>query len=226
MYDTMTAREFLTYFANLRKVDTKREMVSLAERFELDLDRKIKDFSTGNRQKVGVVNAFMHEPELLILDEPTAGLDPLMQQEFQGLINEVRAEGRTVFLSSHILPEVDRIARTYFRYLNDTEAQVDVILGDARLSLERESSQAFDILVLDAFNSDAIPAHLLTKEAFEIYARHLKPDGVIAVHISNRHFNLQPLLRQLAQHLELESLYVENGDAPGEIWRAKFCDRK
>jgi ABC-2 type transport system ATP-binding protein len=110
MYDTMTAREFLTYFANLRKVDTKREMVTLAERFELDLNLKIKDFSTGNRQKVGVVNAFMHEPELLILDEPTAGLDPLMQQEFQGLINEVRAEGRTVFLSSHILPEVDRIA--------------------------------------------------------------------------------------------------------------------
>jgi len=110
MYDTMTAREFLTYFANLRKVDTQREMESLADRFELDLDRKIKDFSTGNRQKVGVVNAFMHEPELLILDEPTAGLDPLMQQEFQNLINEVRTEGRTVFLSSHILPEVDRIA--------------------------------------------------------------------------------------------------------------------
>ena len=110
MYDSMTAREFLTYFANLRKVNTQHVMVSLADRFELDLDRKIKDFSTGNRQKVGVVNAFMHEPELLILDEPTAGLDPLMQQEFQTLINEVRAEGRTVFLSSHILPEVDRIA--------------------------------------------------------------------------------------------------------------------
>jgi ABC-2 type transport system ATP-binding protein len=110
MYDTMTAREFLIYFANLRKVDATREMESLSARFELDLDRKIKDFSTGNRQKVGVVNAFMHEPELLILDEPTSGLDPLMQQEFQGLINEVRAEGRTVFLSSHILPEVDRVA--------------------------------------------------------------------------------------------------------------------
>jgi ABC-2 type transport system ATP-binding protein len=110
MYDTMTAREFLTYFANLRRVDTKREMTSLADRFELDLDRKIKNFSTGNRQKVGVVNAFMHEPELLILDEPTSGLDPLMQQEFQTLINEVRAQGRTVFLSSHILPEVDRVA--------------------------------------------------------------------------------------------------------------------
>jgi ABC-2 type transport system ATP-binding protein len=110
MYDTMTAREFLTYFANLRKVDTQRAMTELANRFELDLDRRIKDFSTGNRQKVGIVNAFMHEPELLILDEPTAGLDPLMQQEFQSLISEVRAGGRTVFLSSHILPEVDRIA--------------------------------------------------------------------------------------------------------------------
>ncbi len=110
MYDTMTAREFLIYFANLRSQDCDRQTARLADRFELDLDRKIKDYSTGNRQKVGVINAFMHEPELLILDEPTAGLDPLMQQEFQSLLNEVRAEGRTVFLSSHILPEIDRIA--------------------------------------------------------------------------------------------------------------------
>lgn len=82
----------------------------LASRFELDLDRRIKDYSSGNRQKVGLVNAFMHEPELLILDEPTGGLDPLMQQEFQDLLEEVRDEGRTVFLSSHILPEVERLA--------------------------------------------------------------------------------------------------------------------
>ncbi|MCL1599621.1 MAG: ABC transporter ATP-binding protein [Actinomycetia bacterium] len=110
MYDSMTAREFLIYFANLRRCDCTTSMATLAERFQLDLDRKIKDYSTGNRQKVGIVNAFMHQPELLILDEPTAGLDPLMQQEFQELINEVRTEGRTVFLSSHILPEVDRVA--------------------------------------------------------------------------------------------------------------------
>ncbi len=110
MYDSMTAREFLIYFANLRKCDCTASMAALAERFQLDVDRKIKDYSTGNRQKVGIVNAFMHQPELLILDEPTSGLDPLMQQEFQELINEVRAEGRTVFLSSHILPEVDRVA--------------------------------------------------------------------------------------------------------------------
>jgi ABC-2 type transport system ATP-binding protein len=110
MYETMTAREFLIYFANLRKVDTSVRMQELADRFELDLDRKIKDYSTGNRQKVGIVNAFMPDPELYILDEPTAGLDPLMQQEFQEMIGEIRDRGHTVFLSSHILPEVERIA--------------------------------------------------------------------------------------------------------------------
>jgi ABC-2 type transport system ATP-binding protein len=110
MYETMTAREFLTYFANLRKIDTRARMEELADRFELDLDRRIKDYSTGNRQKVGIVNTFMPDPELYILDEPTAGLDPLMQQEFQEMIREVKDQGCTVFLSSHILPEVERIA--------------------------------------------------------------------------------------------------------------------
>ncbi len=110
LYPSMTAREFLLYFSQLRGVDTAAATTRMAERFELDLDRRIKEYSTGNRQKVGLVNAFMHEPELLILDEPTGGLDPLMQQEFATLLGEVRAEGRTVFLSSHYLPEVERIA--------------------------------------------------------------------------------------------------------------------
>ena len=110
LYPNMTGRELLLYFANLRKTDTTTRTTQLAERFDLDLDRLVKDYSSGNRQKVGLVNAFMHEPELLILDEPTSGLDPLMQQEFHDLINETRDAGRTVFLSSHILPEVDRVA--------------------------------------------------------------------------------------------------------------------
>ena len=110
LYPSMTGREFLLYFSRLRGVDTAAATTRLAERFELDLDRRIKEYSKGNRQKVGLVNAFMHEPELLILDEPTGGLDPLMQQEFATLLREVRAEGRTVFLSSHYLPEVERIA--------------------------------------------------------------------------------------------------------------------
>ena len=110
LYPSMTGREFLLYFSRLRDIDTAAATVRLAERFDLDLDRPIKEYSKGNRQKVGVVNAFMHEPELLILDEPTSGLDPLMQQEFAELLTEVRAEGRTVFLSSHYLPEVERVA--------------------------------------------------------------------------------------------------------------------
>ncbi len=110
MYDRMTAREFLLFFSNLRHLDTSKKVAELSDRFELDLDRRIKDYSTGNRQKVGLVNAFMHEPDLLILDEPTAGLDPLMQLEFGEMLEEVRDEGRTVFLSSHVLPEVERLA--------------------------------------------------------------------------------------------------------------------
>ena len=110
LYPSMTGREYLLYFSRLRGIDTAANTRTLAERFELDLDRRIKEYSKGNRQKVGVVNAFMHEPELLILDEPTGGLDPLMQQEFGELLTEVRAEGRTVFLSSHYLPEVERVA--------------------------------------------------------------------------------------------------------------------
>jgi len=110
MYDRMTAREMLTYFSALRSVDTMAAVALLAERLELDLDRKIGSYSSGNRQKVGIVQAFMHEPELLILDEPSGGLDPLMQQEFYRMIDEVHSEGRTVFLSSHVLPEVERTA--------------------------------------------------------------------------------------------------------------------
>ena len=110
LYPSMTGREFLLFFSKLRGIDSAAATRRLAERFDLDLDRRIKEYSKGNRQKVGVVNAFMHEPELLILDEPTAGLDPLMQQEFAELVGEVRGEARTVFLSSHYLPEVERVA--------------------------------------------------------------------------------------------------------------------
>ena len=82
----------------------------LVERFDAELDRPLRELSTGNRQKLGLIQAFMHEPELLILDEPIAGLDPLVQQSFHALLEEVAAQGRTVFLSSHTLSEVERVA--------------------------------------------------------------------------------------------------------------------
>ena len=110
LYPSMTGRQLIRFLGSLRKFDNWARVDALAERLSLDLNRRISAYSTGNKQKVGIVQAFMHEPELLILDEPTTGLDPLMQKEFFALIDEVRADGRTVFLSSHVLPEVERLA--------------------------------------------------------------------------------------------------------------------
>ena len=110
LYEHLTGRRVIEYFAALRGMTDFAEAMRLAERFELDLDRPIGALSRGNRQKVGLVQAFMHRPELLILDEPTAGLDPLKQQEFYDLLGETTARGHTVFLSSHALSEVQRVA--------------------------------------------------------------------------------------------------------------------
>jgi SAM-dependent methyltransferase len=108
--------------------------------------------------------------------------------------------------------EVERIARQTFFYLADTAATTEVVLGDARLSLEREPDQHYDIIALDAFSSDAIPVHLLTREAFEIYLRHLKPEGVIAVHISNRYLDLEPIVMLLARHFGLTEAIIDDND--------------
>lgn len=110
LYDNLTGAEVLEYFANLRGGVAQSSIDALAERFGADLSRRCSEYSSGNRQKVGLIQALMHSPELLILDEPTTGLDPLVQDEFHKLVSEVRAEGRTVFLSSHTLSEVDRVA--------------------------------------------------------------------------------------------------------------------
>ncbi|MEE9297445.1 MAG: ABC transporter ATP-binding protein [Acidimicrobiia bacterium] len=110
LYEALTVRESLEYLCALRGGAGNGRLEPLAEQFELDLTRKVSDLSSGNKQKVGIVQAFAHDPELLVLDEPTAGLDPLMQQKVYQLIDDARDEGRTVFLSSHVLPEVERIA--------------------------------------------------------------------------------------------------------------------
>jgi ABC-2 type transport system ATP-binding protein len=109
LYPRLTGRVMLDYLAALRGGVDPHVRDSLVERFGAELDRPIHELSTGNRQKLGLVQAFMHEPELLILDEPIAGLDPLVQQSFHALLAEVSAQGRTVFLSSHTLSEVERV---------------------------------------------------------------------------------------------------------------------
>ncbi len=110
LYPKLTGRDTLTYFANLRGGVDWAYVDELASRLDADLRKKVGDLSSGNRQKIGLIQAFMNRPEVLIMDEPSTGLDPLMQREFQAMIREVAAEGRAVFLSSHTLSEVQRVA--------------------------------------------------------------------------------------------------------------------
>ncbi len=113
MYENLSGEQYLNFIANLRGVDPE-EAHPLAKRLQADLSKKIKTLSRGNKQKIGLIAALMHDPDLLILDEPTTGLDPLMQNVFYEILKEHTAKGKTVFMSSHILSEVqlvcDRVA--------------------------------------------------------------------------------------------------------------------
>jgi ABC-2 type transport system ATP-binding protein len=108
LYDRLTGGQTLEYFGNLRGGVDPAYQQSLIERFELDTTRRFKEYSKGNKQKVGLIAALQHKPELLILDEPTSGLDPLVQQTFFEVLREAKADGRTVFLSSHVLSEAEK----------------------------------------------------------------------------------------------------------------------
>jgi ABC-2 type transport system ATP-binding protein len=109
MYEKMTADKYLEFLGSLRSDKDPPLKDRLIELFGLDVSRRIKSFSHGNKQKLGLVQAFMHDPELLILDEPTNGLDPLIQQRLYELILELKERGKTIFFSSHVLSEVERV---------------------------------------------------------------------------------------------------------------------
>jgi SAM-dependent methyltransferase len=117
-----------------------------------------------------------------------------------------------VFRFYDINPAVVRIAERDFSFLQDSSATIEIVLGDARLSLERERNQNFDVLVIDAFSSDAIPVHLITSQALGIYRRHMKPGGVIAFHVTNRFLNLVPVVEGLAHAHQL--MMIDISDTP------------
>ena len=119
-------------------------------------------------------------------------------------------------------PAVVRFADEYFSYRRDTPARSEVVVGDARLALEEESPQEFDVLVLDAFSSDSVPTHLLTLEAFAVYLRHLKPQGVVAAHVSNQHLFLAPVVAGAARHHGLSAGAVYDPDVPEQFVRASL----
>ncbi len=116
-----------------------------------------------------------------------------------------------------INPQIDELAQSLFTYLPDSRAKTEVVLGDARLSMEREPPQNYDIVVLDAFSGDAVPTHLLTREAFAVYKKHLKPNGVIAVNVTNRYLELHPVVHRLALDAGLNAALVMTPATPNEM---------
>jgi beta-exotoxin I transport system ATP-binding protein len=144
LYPRLTGGQHIDWFARARGERDRSLATELCERFGVVLDRPARELSKGNRQKVGLVLAFMHRPDLVVLDEPTSGLDPLVQDEFERLVRETVAEGRTVFLSSHELDEVQRLADrvaiirsgrlvatdTVAHLLQDTPLRMDVRFGE------------------------------------------------------------------------------------------------
>ena len=139
MDEGMTGRDLFRWFGRLRGDVDQRRVDELSERLQLDASRRFGALSKGNRQKVGIVQAFMNDPEVLILDEPTTGLDPLMQREFLNLVREAASRGAAVFFSSHVLPEVERIA-TRVAIIRAgrlvRQSTVDQLLDHARHRLE------------------------------------------------------------------------------------------
>jgi hypothetical protein len=111
-----------------------------------------------------------------------------------------------------INPAVPPIARGYFTYLRDSKARIEIVNGDARISMEHEPPQNYDVIAIDAFSGDAIPVHLITSEALELYRRHIRPGGIIAFHVSNRFLRLQPVVKQLADHAGMKSVLISSAD--------------
>ena len=207
LYPNLTGAETLRYFARLRGGVDQGFVYALAERLQADLSKKIRDYSTGNRQKIGLIQAFMHRPRLLILDEPNAGLDPLIQQEFIAMLREVRDEGRTVFLSSHTLSEVERVAD-----------RVAIIRHGKLVAVER-----IDVLKTKAIRRlDLQFANAVPKGLFD------GVEGVRTAEIDRDHAHvafdgpINPILHAAMDH-ELVDLHTRDADLE-EIFLAYYRD--
>jgi spermidine synthase len=134
------------------------------------------------------------------------------------------AEPGDLFRFYEINSQVEKLARSEFTYLADCRGKVEIVIGDGRLALEREQPQQYDLLAADAFSGDAIPVHLLSMQALDLYFRHLKPDGILALHITNSHLNLEPVVDKLARALGKYAVIVVNeGDDDREIYYARWA---
>ncbi len=204
-YEAMTGRALLRMLARLRGAGSRGD--ELAERLGLDLDRRIKSYSKGMRQKLGLIQALMHQPELAILDEPTSALDPLVQNEVYRLLGEIRDAGRSVFLSSHVLPEVqkvcDRVAIVRSGRLVTVTTVTELRGVDLRRLTVRVSEPAAARTALEAAGITGIA---FSREGDELRATVRDVDLVVKV-----------LARFEVQSLSLEPLTLE--DSFFELYR-------
>ena len=197
MYPNLTGKDTLTYFANLRNGVDWSYVDRLANRLDADLSKKVGDLSSGNRQKVGLIQAFMNRPEVFIMDEPSSGLDPLIQREFQAMIREVANEGHTVFLSSHTLSEVQRVADRVGIIRNGKLVAVEIV-SELRSKAIRRIELDFDTPVEVA--------------VFEAIA------GVRDVVAENRHIvlsydgKMEDMLRVVMDRYELLDIHTQEAD--------------
>ncbi len=210
MYPNLTGKDTLTFFANLRGGVDWLHVDRLAERLDADLSKKVGDLSSGNRQKVGLIQAFMNRPEVFIMDEPSSGLDPLIQREFQAMMREVADEGHTVFLSSHTLSEVQRVAD-----------RVGIIRHGKLVAVERVSelrSKAIRRIELDfstpveAAVFEAVPG--IRDVSVEDYRVMLSYDGKIEV-----------LLRAVMDRYDLLDIHTQEADLE-EIFLTYYRDEE
>ncbi len=183
LYDGMTGNEYLTLMGSFHKGHNGHRLKELQERLDLDLSRQTRAYSKGMKQKLAIIQAFMNGPELLVLDEPTMGLDPLMQHQFYDLLLSEKANGKTVFLSSHILPEVERVCD-----------RVGIVRDGRLVSIEKVSDLKYKKV-----------RHMELSLSREIPAEELKLEGVEILSIKGKHIqlkvsgNLPKLLAQLCK---------------------------
>lgn len=202
LYPKMTGTETLEYFSRFRPDKKPVLKKNLVKRFDLDLSKRTKELSRGNKQKLIIVMALMHDPDLLILDEPTLGLDPLMQKEFYAVLKEFKERGKTVFLSSHILPDVEKTCERV-GIVKDGKM---VAIEDVR-SVETKKIRHVEVTFLDA----------VKKEEFDI-------DGVTITQSNEHEYKLKvkgmidPVIKVLAnhqvadtiiEHASLEEIFLE-----------------
>lgn len=202
LYPSMTGRQFLTYMHQLQPAISTKYMNELSRRMKAQLDRKIGDLSRGNRQKIGIIQAFMHQPKVLILDEPSSGLDPLMQEELYKLIIEARDRQASVFMSSHILSEVQKVCDR-IGIIRDGRLVSEEVISE----MEAQAAQTFDIVF-----SDKVPLADLKKIAGATVEKN--DDRSITIHIRGK---LAPLFSVLAKNdvskidarnLDLEAMFL------------------